>query len=89
MLYAVDIHPCLKRQVRRFQSDGVRDVHASVRAVKGKGTPEYWVAVVKPGKVMFEIEGIPRQLAEEAMKLAGDKLAIKTRFIERREAGEA
>lgn len=60
---------------------------AETRMGKGKGAPEYWVAVVKPGKVMFEIEGIPRELAEEAMSLAGDKLAIKTRFIERREVG--
>ena len=61
---------------------------AETRMGKGKGAPEYWVAVVKPGKVMFEIEGIPRELAQEAMKLAGDKLPIKTKFVERREVGE-
>lgn len=62
---------------------------AETRMGKGKGNPEYWVAVVKPGRVMFEIEGIPRELAQEAMKLAGDKLAIKTKFVERREVGES
>jgi large subunit ribosomal protein L16 len=61
---------------------------AETRMGKGKGNPEYWVAVVKPGRVMFEIEGIPRELAEEAMRLAGDKLSIKTRFVERHEVGE-
>jgi large subunit ribosomal protein L16 len=61
---------------------------AETRMGKGKGTPEYWVAVVKPGKVMFEMEGIPRSVALEAMKLAGDKLPIKTKFVERREIGQ-
>jgi large subunit ribosomal protein L16 len=50
---------------------------------KGKGAPEYWVAVVKPGTVMFELGGIERGLAEEAMILAGAKLPIKTKFVAR------
>jgi large subunit ribosomal protein L16 len=50
---------------------------------KGKGAPEYWVAVVKPGTVMFELGGIEKNLAEEAMTLAGAKLPIKTRFVVR------
>lgn len=49
---------------------------------KGKGAPEYWVAVVKPGTVLFELTGIDRSLAEEAMRLAGSKLPFKTRFAE-------
>ena len=73
---------------RIFPDKPITEKPAEVRMGKGKGNPEYWVAVVKPGKVMFEIEGIPRQLAEEAMKLAGDKLAIRTKFVERREVGE-
>jgi large subunit ribosomal protein L16 len=50
---------------------------------KGKGAPEYWVAVVKPGTVMFELGGIDKKLAEEAMILAGSKLPIKTKFVAR------
>jgi large subunit ribosomal protein L16 len=51
---------------------------------KGKGNPEYWVAVVKPGTVMFEMSGVASDLAKEAMDLAGAKLPIKTKFVERR-----
>jgi large subunit ribosomal protein L16 len=50
---------------------------------KGKGAPEYWVAVVKPGTVLFELGGIEKELAEEAMRLAGSKLPIKTKFAVR------
>ena len=52
---------------------------------KGKGTPEYWVAVVKPGRILFEIEGVDRPMAEEAFRNAGHKLPIKTKLVERRE----
>jgi large subunit ribosomal protein L16 len=54
-----------------------------VRMGKGKGTPEYWVCRIKPGRVMFEIDGVSVQLAKEALTLAAAKLPIKTRFIER------
>jgi large subunit ribosomal protein L16 len=54
---------------------------AETRMGKGKGAPEYWVAVVKPGTVMFELAGIDKAIAEEAMKLAGSKLPIKTKFV--------
>jgi len=54
-----------------------------VRMGKGKGGPEYWVAVVKPGTVMFELAGVPREAAAEAMRLAGTKLPIKTKFVVR------
>jgi large subunit ribosomal protein L16 len=60
---------------------------AETRMGKGKGTPEYWVAVVKPGTVMFEIGGVPRELAEEAIALAGSKLPIKTKCSVRRDLG--
>jgi large subunit ribosomal protein L16 len=49
----------------------------------GKGSPEYWVAVVKPGRVMFEISGVPEEAAREAIRLAGHKLPIKTKFVRR------
>ena len=51
----------------------------------GKGSPEYWVAVVKPGRVMFEIGGVSEELAREAMRLAGHKLPIKTKFVRKEE----
>jgi large subunit ribosomal protein L16 len=54
---------------------------------KGKGNVEGWVAVVKPGRIMFEVGGVPRDVAEEALKLAADKLPIKTKFVARIEAG--
>lgn len=54
-----------------------------VRMGKGKGGPEYWVAVVRPGTVMFELAGVPRDAAAEAMRLAGSKLPIKTKFVVR------
>jgi large subunit ribosomal protein L16 len=56
---------------------------AETRMGKGKGAPEYWVAPVKPGTVMFELAGVNRQMAEEAMKRAGSKLPIKTKFLSR------
>lgn len=57
---------------------------AETRMGKGKGAPEYWVAVVKPGLVMFEMAGVSLELAQEAMSLAGSKLPIKSKFVERR-----
>jgi large subunit ribosomal protein L16 len=56
---------------------------AEVRMGSGKGTPEYWVVRVKPGRVLFEIDGVPVQTAREALDLAAAKLPIKTRFVER------
>ena len=60
---------------------------AETRMGKGKGNPEFWVAVVKAGTVVYEIAGVPHEMAEEAMKLAGSKLPIKTKFIKRRDMG--
>jgi large subunit ribosomal protein L16 len=53
----------------------------------GKGSPEYWVAVVKPGRVMFEIGGIPEDTAKEALRLASNKLPIKCKFVKKEETG--
>jgi large subunit ribosomal protein L16 len=58
---------------------------AETRMGKGKGNPEYWVAPVKPGAILFEIGGVSREMAKEAVKLAGSKLPIHTRFVARRE----
>jgi large subunit ribosomal protein L16 len=57
---------------------------AETRMGKGKGNPEYWVAAVKPGTILFEIGGVTRELAVEAIKLAGSKLPIHTKFVARR-----
>jgi len=56
---------------------------AETRMGSGKGTPEGWVAVVKPGRVMFELAGVPEQLAKEALRLAGNKLAIRSKVVKR------
>ena len=56
---------------------------AETRMGSGKGSPEGWVAVVKPGRVMFELAGVPEPLAKEALRLAGTKLAVKTKFVKR------
>jgi large subunit ribosomal protein L16 len=60
---------------------------AETRMGSGKGNPEGWVAVVKPGRVMFELAGVPEDLAKEAMRLAGHKLPIKTKFVKREDMG--
>ncbi|HYM81520.1 MAG TPA: 50S ribosomal protein L16 [Candidatus Limnocylindria bacterium] len=76
-----------KMWIRVFPDKPVTKKPAETRMGKGKGPPEFWVAVVKPGRVMFELEGISRTLAQEAMKLGASKLPIRTRFVERHELG--
>ena len=56
---------------------------AETRMGSGKGAPDHWVAVVKPGRVLYEIQGVPEELARQAMKLAAQKLPIKTKFVTR------
>ena len=60
---------------------------AETRMGKGKGNPEHWVAVVKPGRIMFELDGVTDELAREAMNLAAHKLPIKTRYVKREDGG--
>lgn len=69
-----------------FPDKPVTEKPAETRMGSGKGNPEYWVAVVKPGRVMFELSGVPEGVAREAMRLAGHKLPVKTRFVTREEA---
>ncbi|TMQ68238.1 MAG: 50S ribosomal protein L16 [Candidatus Eisenbacteria bacterium] len=76
-----------KMWIRVFPDKSVTKKPAETRMGKGKGAPEFWVAVIKPGRVMFELEGISRPLAKEAMKLGASKLPIRTRFVERHELG--
>jgi large subunit ribosomal protein L16 len=61
---------------------------AETRMGKGKGNPEHWVAVVKPGRIMFEFEGVTEEMAREAMSLAAHKLPIKTKFVKREDGGQ-
>ncbi|MDB2364072.1 50S ribosomal protein L16 [Flavobacteriales bacterium] len=75
--------------IRIFPDKPVTKKPAEVRMGKGKGSPEYWVAVVKPGRIMFEAEGVPLDVAKEAMRLAAQKLPIKTKFVVRRDYQEA
>ncbi|HID94543.1 MAG TPA: 50S ribosomal protein L16 [Candidatus Latescibacteria bacterium] len=73
--------------IRVFPDKPVTVKPAETRMGKGKGSPEYWVAVVKPGRIMFELGGVSKTLAHRAMELASHKLPIKTRFVERQEGG--
>jgi large subunit ribosomal protein L16 len=74
--------------IRIFPDKPVTKKPAETRMGKGKGAPEFWVAVIKPGRVMFEIEGVPEEVAKEAMRLADHKLPLKTKFVTRNEVGE-
>jgi large subunit ribosomal protein L16 len=69
--------------IRIFPDKPVTVKPAETRMGKGKGNPEYWVAVVKPGRILFELEGVPEKIAREALKLAAAKLPIQTRFVSR------
>jgi len=69
--------------IKIFPDKSVSKKPAETRMGSGKGSPEYWVAVVKPGRVLFEIAGVSEELAREAMRLASHKLPIKTKFVTR------
>jgi len=66
-----------------FPDKPVSQKPAETRMGSGKGAPEHWVAVIKPGRVMFELSGVPEPLAKEALRLAGQKLPVKTKFVKR------
>ena len=74
--------------IKIFPDKPVTEKPAETRMGSGKGSPEYWVAVVKPGRVMFEIAGVPDDIAREALRLASHKLPCKTKFVQR-EAAES
>lgn len=83
----------LKREgqvwIRIFPDKPITKKPAEVRMGKGKGAPEYWVAVVRPGRMIFEAEGVPLEIAKEALRLAAQKLPVQTRFVTRRDYVEA
>ena len=72
-----------KLWIRIFPDKPISKKPAEVRMGKGKGTPEAWVAVIKPGRILYEMEGVDRELAREALRLAAHKLPIKTKIVER------
>ncbi len=74
--------------IRVFPDKPVTKKPAEVRMGKGKGNPEYWAAVVEPGRILFEADGVPLQVAKDAMALAAAKLPVKTKFIVRRDYAE-
>ena len=73
--------------IRIFPDKSITKKPAETRMGKGKGAPEYWVAVVKPGRILFEIDGLDQKEAEEAFRLCSHKLPIKTKSVGRREVG--
>jgi large subunit ribosomal protein L16 len=72
-----------KLWIRIFPDKSVTARPPETRMGKGKGAPEYWVAVVKPGNILFELDGLPETVARESLRLAATKLAVRTRFITR------
>lgn len=73
--------------IRIFPDKSVTTKPAETRMGKGKGAPDHWVAVVRPGRVVFELAGVPRSVAMEALRLAGHKLPVKTKIVEKGAAG--
>ena len=73
--------------IKIFPDKPITEKPAETRMGSGKGSPEYWVAVVKPGRVMFEIAGVAEETAREAMRLAANKLPIKCKFVSKAEQG--
>lgn len=69
--------------IRMFPDKPITKKAAETRMGSGKGAPEYWVAVVKPGRILYEIEGVTEEIAREAMRLAAQKLPVKTKFVTR------
>ena len=85
----ISVTRAMKREgqvwIRIFPDKPITKKPAEVRMGKGKGAPEYWVAVVKPGTIMFEANGVPLAMAQEALRLAAQKLPVRTKFIVRRD----
>ena len=75
--------------IKIFPDKPITKKPAEVRMGKGKGSPEYWVAVVRPGRIMFEVGGVPAHIAKEALRLAAQKLPVKTKFVVARDFDNA
>ena len=74
--------------IKIFPDKPVTEKPAETRMGSGKGSPEYWVAVVKPGRILFEIAGVPEEVAREALRLASHKLPLKTKFLKKEDKKE-
>ena len=74
--------------IKIFPDKPITEKPAETRMGSGKGSPEYWVAVVKPGRVMFEIAGVSEEVAREALRLAANKLPVRCKFVKKEEGGE-
>ena len=74
--------------IRIFPDKPITSKPAEVRMGKGKGAPSHWVAVVKPGRIMFELDGVPMEVAQEALRLAAQKLPVRTKFVVRNDYSE-
>jgi large subunit ribosomal protein L16 len=72
-----------KMWIRIFPDKPITKKPAEVRMGKGKGAPEGWVAVIRPGRIIYEMQGVPKEIAREAFRLASHKLSVKTKFVER------
>lgn len=85
----ITISRTMKREgkiwIRIFPDKPITKKPAEVRMGKGKGSPEYWVAQIRPGRILFELEGVSRAVAEQALYLAAQKLSMKTKFVVRRD----
>lgn len=85
----ISISRAMKREgkmwIRIFPDRSITKKPAEVRMGKGKGNPEYWAAIIRPGRILFEIDGVPESVAREALRLASNKLPIKTKFTMRRD----
>ena len=75
--------------IRVFPDKPITKKPLEVRMGKGKGAPEYWAAVVKPGRIIFELDGVAPEIAKEALRLAAQKLPVKTKFVTRKDLVEA
>ena len=88
----ITISRAMKREgnmwIRIFPDKSITKKPAEVRMGKGKGNPEYWAARVTPGRLLFELDGVPEEVAREALRLAANKLPIKTKFVIRRDLQE-
>ncbi|MCI5131471.1 MAG: 50S ribosomal protein L16 [Candidatus Electrothrix sp. EH2] len=75
-----------KMWIRVFPAKSITKKPAETRMGKGKGSPEYWVCVIRPGKILYELKGVPEEVAKEALRLAGYKLPFPTKVIARRDS---
>ena len=87
VVVARKLHGAGKLWIRIFPCKPITKKPAETRMGKGKGAPEFWVAVIRPGKILFEMEGVSPEIAAEAMRLAAQKISLKTKMVSREQQG--